>query len=261
ALIREIMLSRAYAMSSAFDEHAASIDPDNTLFWRMPKKRLQAEAIRDSMLLAAGLLDLRAPTGSRIAFTEGGMRGPQQERLMSYISGNADNHRSVYLPIARDRVPESLEVFDFAEPAFVTGQRDVTNVPTQALYLMNSAEIARIADAFAARVVEGASDEAARITLAFELAYGRKPSGAEIRACRKFLDDFQAAHAREQAASGKGDAQPEPRRGNIRERARARMDAARATPAGGAQSAAPKHPAYSALCQALLLSGEFRSVD
>ncbi|MFN9077725.1 MAG: DUF1549 domain-containing protein, partial [bacterium] len=47
ALIREIMLSRAYAMSSAFDEHAASIDPDNTLFWRMPKKRLQAEAIRD----------------------------------------------------------------------------------------------------------------------------------------------------------------------------------------------------------------------
>ncbi|MEY3141845.1 MAG: hypothetical protein RLY21_338 [Planctomycetota bacterium] len=259
-LVREIMLSRAYAMSSAFNENAASIDPDNTLLWRMPKKRLEAEAIRDSMLLAAGLLDLRAPTGSRIAFAEGGMRGPQQERLLSFISGNSDNYRSVYLPIVRDRVPESLEVFDFAEPAFVTGQRDVTNVPTQALYLMNSAEMARISDAFAARVVESASDEAARITLAFELAFGRKPTGAEIRACRDFLDDFTAAYGREQAASNKNTATPDNRRASMRERARARLEAARAAQAGGG-TASPRHPEYSALCQALLLSGEFRSVD
>ena len=259
-LIREIMLSRAYAMSSAFNEKAASIDPDNTLVWRMPKKRLEAEAIRDSMLLAAGLLDLRAPTGSRIAFAEGGLRGPQQERLMSFISGNSDNHRSVYLPIVRDRVPESLEVFDFAEPAFVTGQRDVTNVPTQALYLMNSAEMARISDAFAARVVEGASDEAGRITLAFELAYGRKPTPAEIRACREFLDDFKAAHGREQAAAGKNNTRNDNPRPNLRERARARVEAARAAPAGNS-AAAPRNPEYSALCQALLLSGEFRTVD
>jgi hypothetical protein len=259
-LIREIVLSRAYAMSSAFDAKAAAVDPDNALLWRMPKKRLEAEAIRDSMLLAAGLLDLRAPTGSRVAFAEGGMRGPQQERLMSFLSGNADNHRSVYLPIVRDRVPESLEVFDFAEPAFVTGERNVTNVPTQALYLLNSAEMMRISDAFAARVVEGASDEAGRIALAFELAFGRKPTAAEMRACRDFLDDFKAAHGREQAASGRNAAPADGRRAPMRERARARIEAARAAQAGGS-APAPKHPEYSALCQAILLSGEFRTVD
>jgi hypothetical protein len=260
-LIREIMLTRAYAMSSAFDEKAASIDPDNALLWRMPKKRLEAEAIRDSMLMAAGLLDLRAPTGSRVALAEGGLRGPQQERLMSFLSASADIYRSVYLPVVRDRVPESLEVFDFAEPAFVTGQRDVTNVPTQALYLMNSAEMARISDAFAARVVEGATDEAGRITLAFELAFGRKPTGAEIRACRGFLDDFKAAYASEQAAASKSAARNDNPRANLRERARARLEAARATQAGGGSASAPRNPEYSALCQALLLSGEFRTVD
>ena len=260
-LIREIMLTRAYAMSSAFDEKAASIDPDNALLWRMPKKRLEAEAIRDSMLMAAGLLDLRAPTGSRVALAEGGLRGPQQERLMSFLSGSADIYRSVYLPVVRDRVPESLEVFDFAEPAFVTGQRDVTNVPTQALYLMNSAEMARISDAFAARVVEGATDEAGRITLAFELAFGRKPTGAEIRACRGFLDDFLKAYGAEQAAANKSGAQNDARRANLRDRARARVEASRAAQTGGAPAGAPKYPEYSALCQALLLSGEFRTVD
>jgi hypothetical protein len=213
------------------------------------------------MLMAAGLLDLRAPTGSRVALAEGGLRGPQQERLMSFLSGSADIYRSVYLPVVRDRVPESLEVFDFAEPAFVTGQRDVTNVPTQALYLMNSAEMARISDAFAARVVEGATDEAGRITLAFELAFGRKPTGAEIRACRGFLDDFLKAYGAEQAAANKSGAQNDARRANLRDRARARVEASRAAQTGGAPAGAPKYPEYSALCQALLLSGEFRTVD
>jgi hypothetical protein len=196
-----------------------------------------------------------------VALAEGGLRGPQQERLMSFLSGSADIYRSVYLPVVRDRVPESLEVFDFAEPAFVTGQRDVTNVPTQALYLMNSAEMARISDAFAARVVEGATDEAGRITLAFELAFGRKPTGAEIRACRGFLDDFKAAYASEQAAAGKSAARNDNPRANLREQARARFEAARASQAGGGSAPAPRNPEYSALCQALLLSGEFRTVD
>jgi hypothetical protein len=257
-LIREIVLSRAYAMSSEFDAKAAAVDPENTLFWRMPKKRLEAEAIRDSMLMAAGLLERRSPAGSRVAFAEGGLRGPAQERLLSYLAANGDNHRSVYLPIVRDHVPESLEVFDFAEPAFVTGQRDVTNVPTQALYLMNSAEMARISDAFAARVLQGGKDEASRITLAFELAFGRRPTAAESRACREFLDDFGTVHARERPAADSpgGD----PARTTLRERARARFAAARAAQAGTVVPP-PENPAYSALCQAILLSGEFRTVD
>jgi hypothetical protein len=260
ALIREIMLSRAYAMSSAFDAKDAETDPDNTYLWRMPKKRLEAEAIRDSMLLAAGLLDQTPREGSPVAFLEGATRGQQQARMLESIAGTADNRRSVYLPIVRDRVPESLEVFDFAEPTFVTGQRDATNVPTQALYLLNSAEVARMADAFARRVVEGASDEAARITLAFELAFGRKPTSTETRVCRAFLSEFRTAYGRQQSAANNNRTQAEARRGTLRERARARVDAAR-TPETRGSPQTPQIPEFSALCQALLLSGEFRTID
>jgi hypothetical protein len=120
--------------------------------------------------------------------------------------------------------------------------------------------MARISDAFAARVVQGAADENGRITLAFELAYGRKPSSRELRACREFLDDFKSAYGREQAASNRNGAQSDGRRASMRERARARLEGARGTQAE-ASAATPRHPEYSALCQALLLSGEFRSVD
>jgi hypothetical protein len=259
ALIREIMLSRAYAMSSAFDADDASVDPDNTYLWRMNKKRLEAEAIRDSMLATAGLLDSTAPVGSPVAMTEGGMRGQQQQPLLAnFLSGNGSNHRSVYLPIVRDKVPEPLEVFDFAEPAFVTGRRDATNVPTQALYLMNSAEIARVADAFARRVVDGSSEENDRLLDAFRLAFGRKPTAGELSACRGFLRDFRGTLAQDGNASRSGTM----RTGSLRERARQRMQQRMAgEPPEATPFASSEQAAYSALCQALLLSAEFRTVD
>ncbi|MFM7133908.1 MAG: DUF1549 and DUF1553 domain-containing protein, partial [Planctomycetota bacterium] len=262
ALIREIMLTRAYAMSSAFDAADAAKDPDNTYLWRMPKKRLEAEAIRDSMLRTAGLLDLAAPAASPVAHLEGSTRAQGQARNTPAVdlSGSGSNHRSVYLPIVRDRVPEGLEVFDFAEPSFVTGRRDATNVPTQALYLMNSAEVTRISDAFARRVLESAEKEPERIAAVFELALGRAPTASEIRACRDFLDDF-AAELRKDAP-----AQQAPQRaGSMRERARQRMAEAAAARRDGSAGASARPSAetsaYSALCQAVLLSAEFRTVD
>jgi hypothetical protein len=266
ALIREIMLTQAYAMSSDFNAKNAEIDPDNTYIWRMPKKRLEAEAIRDSMLAVAGLLNLEPPVGSPVNFGEGGLRGPQGDRIFTSFLENADGHRSVYLPVVRDRVPESLEVFDFAEPSFVTGQRDATNVPTQALYLLNSAETARISDALAARVKESARTEAERIATAFQLAYGRKPTSAETRACRDFLDDFRGALASEQSAkSGAQATAAEGRRGAMRDRIRQqvaqRMGAASSSGGANSTPTLPREPEWSALCQALLLSGEFRTVD
>jgi mono/diheme cytochrome c family protein len=259
ALIREIMLTQAYAMSSAFNARNAEMDPDNTYLWRMPKKRLEAEAIRDSMLAAADLLELTPRTGSPVNLTEGGLRGPQAERMFAGLFDTRDAKRSVYLPILRDRAPESLEVFDFAESSFVTGQRDATNVPTQALYLLNSDEIARISDAFAARVTSAARDERERISAAFAIAYGRKPTSTEMRACSDFLDDFRTADSREQtqAATASNNQQP---RSAIRDRVRQRVQqrfAGAAAEGGPAQ----RDRAWSALCQALLLSGEFRTVD
>ena len=251
-LVREIVLTRAYAMSSAYDPGNAEIDPDGTYLWRMPKKRLEAEAIRDSMLAAAGLLADGPRIGSPVAFGEGGLRGALVDRIAPALNGEGDNHRSVYLPVVRDRVPESLEVFDFAEPAFVTGRRDATNVPTQALYLMNSAEIARVADAFAARVSGASAKETDRITRAFSIAFGRNATASEVLACKGFLDDFRSAAAKEVKATA-----PAPQPASIRDRVRNRMRGG--TPARGATD--PERLAWSALCQALFLSAEFRTVD
>ena len=187
-----------------------------------------------------------------MSFTEGGLRGPLVDRFGAVLGGENDNHRSVYLPVIRDRVPESLEVFDFAEPAFVTGRRDATNVPTQALYLMNSAEIARMAEAFAARVMRADDGEAGRIVAAFEIAFGRRATAAEVLSCRDFLRDFREAAAKDAAKdAAKGQA------ASLRDRARARMRG----DAPARNAADPERLAWSALCQALFLSAEFRTVD
>ena len=279
-LIREIVLSRAYAMSSDFDAKNAEIDPEVQYFWRMPKKRLEAEAIRDAMLSAAGILVFKPKTGSPVAFTEGGIRGPAQERMLSLVTGDGDNNRSVYLPILRDRVHESLEVFDFPEPSFVTGMRDATNVPTQALYLMNSGELTRIADMFAMRVMGAGEKEAERINAAFEIAFGRKPTSPEATACRKFIDDFRAAAGKDGKTLGSGSGQNQAPQGqaqgrgrgaaaqrgeseklNLRERARQRLEAARNPGAAPARTVSGEQMVWSALCQALFLSGEFRTLD
>ncbi len=260
-LIRELMLTRAYAMSSEFDAANAEIDPDGIYLWRMPKKRLEAEVIRDAMLAAAGVLADKPRVGSPVAFIEGETRGPLVDRVLATMaSGQGDNFRSVYLPIVRDRVPESLEVFDFAEPAFVTGKRDATNVPTQALFLMNSAEIARLADRFAERIRGAGEREVDRIQEAFAIAFGRKASASEIRACRDFLDDFRKASEKDGVRDPR-EAEPQRGRGTFRERARARLEQARAARTGAPQQLPVEDLAYSALCQALFLSAEFRTVD
>ena len=269
-LIREIVLTRAYAMASDFDPKNAEIDPEGTYLWRMPKKRLEAEAIRDSMLSAAGVLSSKPRLGSPIAFAEGGARGPAQERLLGSIDGAGDNSRSIYLAVVRDRVPEALDVFDFAEPAFVTGRRDATNVPTQALYLMNSAEIARISDLFAMRVMSAGQKDLERITAAFRIAFGREPSSNEVQACRDFLADFKSAAAKDDRTAAGSDAQGrgrdrtvprESERLRLRERARERLEALRNPKAPQARPLNPEQLAWSTLCQAFFLSAEFRTVD
>jgi hypothetical protein len=151
------------------------------------------------MLAAAGTLEATPPVGSPVGTLEGATR---REELLAPILADKPV-RSVYLPILRDKLPDALEVFDAAEPAFVTGDRDETNVATQALYLMNDKDVMAAADAFAARVLSMSGDEDAHIGQAFLLALGRKPDGTEIEAVRRFLHEQQkkGKDARERAWS------------------------------------------------------------
>jgi hypothetical protein len=186
SLIRRIVLSRTYGLSTDHDAKNHNIDPLVVQLWRMTDRRLDAEVIRDSMLAAAGTLNLERPGGSIVNGLEGQQR---RERVLEVI--NQPSHfRSVYLPSLRNRLPASMEVFDAADPSFVTGDRSETSVATQALYLMNSEEVMQIADDFAKRVLAAETSTTRRIQLAFELTLGRRPSSAEVSAVKSFLKDY-----------------------------------------------------------------------
>ncbi|MEO1527657.1 MAG: PSD1 and planctomycete cytochrome C domain-containing protein [Planctomycetota bacterium] len=99
------------------------------------------------------------------------------------------NKRSVYLPIVRDFVPRSLEVFDFADPSMVIGVREASNTPNQALFMMNNPLTLRLSDSFAERIVDAESRLNDRIEQAFLLAYGREPSVEERKASIRYLSE------------------------------------------------------------------------
>jgi hypothetical protein len=152
----------------------------------MRQRRLEAEAIRDAMMTASGDLDLSVPTGSLVLSVS-----PRDAVRAQRIGGefNEDSrHRSVYLPIYRDFMPPALEVFDVADPEMVTGQRDVTTVAPQALYMMNNAAVIAQAHKFANRVQsEAPTTDAARIDKIYNLTLSRSPSAAERQRAIAFV--------------------------------------------------------------------------
>lgn len=175
-LVREIVLSRSYSLSTSFDAANADVDPGNRLLWRAHPRRLDAEAIRDAMLTASGLIDLKPPNRSVVAAVGNGLASKYSSKFVDTDSRN----RSVYLPVVRDFVPSCLEVFDFAEPSFVVANRGTTNVPSQALYLMNNLFVIEQSKALARRVAAAPNlSDLDRIALAYQHALGRLPTETE----------------------------------------------------------------------------------
>jgi cytochrome c553 len=195
-LIRQIVLSRAYQLSSQFDANNFEADPDNVLVWRMPNRRLEAEALRDAMLAVSGQLDLTPPRGSPV---ERGGEGPIGFRVRAGQLPTSDNHRSVYLPIVRDLVPEVLTLFDFPDPSLIIGERATTTVPAQALYLMNNPFVIRQAEALADRLLVATGDDNALLTRAYLLCYSRSPSEKELKTARELLADYTKKKSRRAA--------------------------------------------------------------
>lgn len=187
-LIREIVLSRAYRQSSNFDSESFQLDPENRWLWRMSKRRIEAEAMRDAMLSISGQIDLRRPRGSLVGRVIGdrpiSLVG-LDKRLPRDLDGA--RHRSVYLPVMRDRLPDVLEVFDFAEPSLVTGKRESTNVPTQALYLMNSPFVHQQSVALAKRLRQSTRNDQEFVFQAFQYCFGRSPTSKESSRVELFL--------------------------------------------------------------------------
>jgi hypothetical protein len=188
ALHRRILLSATYRQASGPRAEASEVDPDNKLLWRYPRRRLEAESIRDSMLFVSGLLDPKmggpgvfptAPAGTEI----------QEGRHWKKSRGPEDEYRrSVYIFARRLVRFPMLESFD-APLAFEScGRRQETVTPDQALELMNGVSTHRFAKALAARIANDKGQSREELAeRAYKLALGRAPSVAERERAAAFL--------------------------------------------------------------------------
>lgn len=193
-LVRRIVLSRTYQLAATFDEKNFAADPDNALLWRHTPRRLDAEAIRDGIMYAAGTLQLKPPVGSLIAeFGDGPIGGPRLLVISEDRLTRAEPpYRSVYLPSARNVGHELLGLFDLPDAAAPEGARATTNVPSQALFFLNSDFIAQQATHLARKLVERYPGSAlAQFDQRFELAcwliLNRPPRPTETAAARKLV--------------------------------------------------------------------------
>jgi hypothetical protein len=208
-LVRELVLTHAYQLSCDAVAEDVAVDPDNRLLWRHSPRRLEAEEIRDAALVASGTLDLTRPAASpatKLPVVELASDGPVAAQLASFAAQSI--HRSIYLPLLRDLTPTSLEVFDFAEQGMVTGNRDATTVPTQALYLLNDPFVRHQSLGLARRALGRADlDDAGRINLIYRLTLGRSATSQETELAAHYLADFQASY-QQLAASNPAATQP-----------------------------------------------------
>ena len=185
SLIRMIVLSRAYRQSSASRQDARERDPSDVLLWRFAPRRVEMEVLRDTMMQAAGALKLDRPAGIAIA----GNGGKGNTGRTRSLLGIESPYRTIYLPVLRDLLPELHETWDFPNPSQIKGQRDVTTVPAQSLFLMNSRFVDDIAAGISDRVAEGGRDDAQRIDRAHQILLSRPATKDESVEGLEYLQD------------------------------------------------------------------------
>ncbi|MGL6074405.1 MAG: PSD1 and planctomycete cytochrome C domain-containing protein [Fimbriiglobus sp.] len=176
---REILLTDAYAMGPANAGDGPTRDPENRLLWQYPLHRLEAEAVRDAMLVVAGNLDR----------TLGGTL--YNNANLEYVgTPNYDStRRSIYLPVLRSKVFDFFQTFDFPDPSSPNGRREATVVAPQSLLLMNNPFVLKQSQVFAERLKREASTDEARIRLAYRLAYTRDAKPDEVQRALRYVQE------------------------------------------------------------------------
>lgn len=194
-LHREIMLSSTYQLSSERNESNIAIDPDNYYLWRGTPRRLDFEAWRDTMLSVAGKLDPTVGGPTLDLKTPAVKEVPGADFFTRLVGLELDDpkngRRTLYCIVSRYSPSPTAGLFDFPEPNVASDLRNVTTIPQQQLFVLNSAFTIEMARAFASRLGQAASDDAGRIKLAWVLAYGRPPTDAELELGLEFLRQAQ----------------------------------------------------------------------
>ncbi len=203
-LHRFIMTSRAYRASSSAAENprAQSIDESNTLLWRQNLRRLEAEAIRDTMLVISGTLNPKQGGPSVFPELPKEVHGTQDSSGKGWSDSPPEeqNRRSVYLVVKRALKVPLLECLDFANSSSPVGARPVTTTAPQALMLLNDGFVQAKAAALADRIVrEAGKSQKSQIERAFQVALQRRPTGTEMKSAQALLADQRQRAAEENA--------------------------------------------------------------
>lgn len=217
-LHRQMMLSKTYQMSSAYNKQNSEIDPENRFLWRRDQQRMEAEVFRDSVLAASGQLD-RSMGGSMLHVKN-------REFIFNHTSKDETNYattrRSVYLPVIRNNLYVGFSLFDYTDASVPNGDRSTSTVAPQALYALNSDLVLTAAEKLAERLFEQHADDfEPRVQSLYMISFGRDATPSEVEAVQAYLQSF-------------------------------------ATPATKTEESATQNlKAWTALCQAFLISNEF----
>ncbi|MFC6647184.1 DUF1553 domain-containing protein [Granulicella cerasi] len=200
-LVREIVLSRTYRLGSNAPKEYVAADPSNRYLWRHAPRRLETEEIRDSILLSSGDLDLTHPQGSpamNLRMIEIRDDGPVVRSVLH--AADQSRYRSIYLPLLRDETPRPLEAFDPVSQTLVSGKREDTTVPGQALFMLNSPFVREQSLGLARELIarKGTSD-AVRIREAYERVVSRDPKPEEQQRVQAFLLRYASAWTQSQS--------------------------------------------------------------
>jgi hypothetical protein len=190
-LIRALVLTRTYQMSSTPDSATAAADPKNELLHRMRVRRLEAEAIRDAMLAVSGRLSPEM-YGPSVAVHLNAFQDGRGKPASGPLDGNG--RRSIYLAVRRNFLSSFLLAFDMPIPFSTVGRRTVSNVPAQALILMNDPFVHEQAEIWGKREFARPGTPRERITRMYESAFGRPPTESELKQCSEFLAEQAKLH-------------------------------------------------------------------
>ncbi|WP_298869418.1 PSD1 and planctomycete cytochrome C domain-containing protein [uncultured Gimesia sp.] len=199
-LHRMILLSNTWQMSSEMNEKAAAIDPDNKLMWRADLRRLDAESIRDSILVVSDGLD--ATLGGSL------LNVNNREFVFNHESKDGVtydfNRRSIYLPVIRNHLFGMFMLFDYADASVLNGDRSSTTVAPQALFMLNSHLVEgasqRLADTILSQTALSPEQKIEQLMLK---AYGRFPSEREVKKSLQFLQELEQELQSEESDSQK----------------------------------------------------------
>ncbi|MCE9532346.1 MAG: DUF1549 and DUF1553 domain-containing protein [Planctomycetes bacterium] len=193
AMHRLMVNSSAYRQSSELDSAKKQADPNNQLLGRWRPRRLEGEAVRDSVLAVAGKL-------SEERFGPAAPVVPQKDNSVDTADDPQGNRRSVYLIVRRSKHLTLLDLFDTPMMEVNCPQRSSSTVPLQALALLNSPFSERNATALAERILKAAASDEERIAFAFKLLYTREARPSEIEKIRGFLAAIKAEQGKKPTA-------------------------------------------------------------